>query len=159
MGGDISIDRDAIHEFHYQVRHSVRSSAGVQHAGDVGMFQARQNLPFLQEAADDFAIQKSAPDDFDGDLEAHIVVVAFSQENVTHAAGTDARENPVRSQLAGWQLVLYRHVPGFDVKRGELPEGMGAGIEVGADQPFQCISQFGQTGALLIEEEAAFRLR
>ncbi len=98
MAGAVTIDGCAIHELHDQVRRPVGSCSGVQHPGDVGMLHARQDLPFLTEAADDLVVEKDARDHFDGYLPPYIVVIALGQVDGAHAAGPNARKNGIGSQ-------------------------------------------------------------
>jgi len=64
----------ALDVFHDEVREAIFGRAPVQHPGDVGMVEARQDLPLPPEPRHDLGAVRPFPDELDGDVLLVLVV-------------------------------------------------------------------------------------
>src|ERR1043166_8257985 len=75
----VSIEGDAFYVFHDEVRQALSGGAAVEHARDVGVVERRQDLPLVAKTENHRIAVHTAPDQFDGDQLAVLIVRAFGQ--------------------------------------------------------------------------------
>ncbi len=93
----IAIDGLAGDEFHHHVGHAADSRAAIQQARDVAMVEAGEDLPLGSEALLGQAGTHVGAHELDGDFGAILIVIAHRVEYITHAAGAQHADDPVRA--------------------------------------------------------------
>jgi len=96
----VLVDAHAIYVFHHEVGSALQRDAAVQHAGDVGVVEARQNLAFHAEAANQLRVGgRIGADQLDRDLAFVFIVGAGGKIYRAHAPVSNAADQPVRPHL------------------------------------------------------------
>lgn len=95
-----AVDRYAVDELHREPGKTVRRHATVQQTSDIGVIQRRENLPLIDEAANE-ALTLRAPRRQQLDRYAFpiLVVSAFGEIDGPHASATDLAQNAIGTDL------------------------------------------------------------
>jgi hypothetical protein len=96
----VTIETDSVDVFHRQVRHTVFARTPIEQAGDVGVIQVGQDLPFGPEPARQGAGGHQAVDELDRDLLLELLVSALCQVDGAHAATTQCAQDTVTPDQA-----------------------------------------------------------
>ncbi len=96
----VDVDRLAIDQLHHDVGRTVLRDAAVQHLGEIGMVEAREDLALRLEAHGEPLGIEAVAHDLDGDLLRELAVDAFGTVDLAHAAAADARDDAPRAQAA-----------------------------------------------------------
>ena len=115
-------DRETLDVFHHEIGQTVGSGSAIEQSRDIGMFETRQNLSLLAEAAKDFFQIGAAADDLDGDEFVELLVHPAGQENLAHAAAAQLPLDPVGAD----------RLPGSTIEGGlgklhRIPDDAGPG--------------------------------
>src|SRR6266566_3155699 len=130
-------DGNTAHQFHDEIRPTGLCCAAVQHPGDVEMVHQGQGLALSLEPGDDFARVHPWPDDLEGDLALHRLLLIG---HIDHAetALADLLKQYVAHDHRAWRL----H---FKIRRGQrngLAEEV-SGLLMRSQQGFDLCAQFG----------------
>jgi hypothetical protein len=90
-------ERHTLDQLHGEKRPAVVRRAAVQEAGDVGMLEAGEDLPFLQEPAEHVVRVDAALQNLDGDGAFELPVGAVREVDAAHASATDLPVKMVRT--------------------------------------------------------------
>jgi hypothetical protein len=109
--GAVPVDRDALHEFHHQVEQMVGRGPGIEEPRDIGMLEARQQLPLAHEPV--AHREKTRRQELHGHALGKRAVASLGQVHRAGAAGAEEPQEPIGTddparQIAGrgqgWQL-------------------------------------------------------
>jgi len=92
-------DRLAFDVFQRQVRQAVAGHAGVEQAGDVGMRQAREDLPFAGEAGAQVGVGQARAQQLQRDAALIEPIGARGQPDLAHAAFAEQALQPVAADF------------------------------------------------------------
>lgn len=124
------VDSFASNVFHHQIRATIHGAA-IEQAGNVGMVQCCQSLPFGPKASEPFVRGRSGDDD----LDSHFLPVIdnpLGSIDDAHAALADHFTDLIRSNSSSQKIITRR---GFGRRLGE--ETLAFGEFVVAKQPLQ----------------------
>ena len=116
-------DGDAFDILHHQVGDALRGAA-IEEAGDIGMLEISQDLPFRAKAGHHFGPGQHAGNDFDGDLFVELVVFTERAVDSAHSAAPKQPIDAIRPQPGTHQRIV--------IGLGHFVRGSGDG---GFDQP------------------------
>ncbi len=143
-------DRHAFDVFHRQIRRAVGTDAAVDEPRDVRMLEPREDLPLLAKAQQQ--ARRRIRELLDRDALLELAVAAFGQPDLAHAAGADAFQNAIRSELR-----RLRFDDRFDRVRDRGGRSLheASRARVGAQQALDFIERFGVVAARLDEPVGA----
>ena len=155
--GAVLGDGDAVFdELHDEEGNAVGTGAAVEEAGDVGMFEAGEDLAFLLEATEDGTGVEAAAEELDGDFFLKGGVVADGAVDGAHAAAAEEAGDAIGAEALADGLFFGGEGPGFGALFHGGVEG-GAGVGIGIDHGADLEEEFGIAGALAVEECLALR--
>ena len=120
--GGVAGDPGAFDELHDEPGDAVFGGATVEQAGDVGVFEAGEDLAFAAEAAEDEIGVEAGAHQFDGDFGFVLIVGANGEIDGAHASGADFADEPVGADAAPFHAGLPRDVAG-DGENGAVDFG------------------------------------
>lgn len=124
----------AFDEFHDEVGEAVFVGAAIEEAGDVGVVEGGEDLPFEAEAGGGFFRVQPVADEFDGDGLAIGVVVAFGAVDLAHAAAGDEGSDAIGPEAATKERVSFGAlVGGQGIQGGAIPGAIGGGLVQGEE--------------------------
>ncbi len=85
------------HQLHDDVRRAAGGRAAVEHARNIAMIEAGQDLPLGLEALLRVFVADVGAHELDGDFRAVLVVVAHRLEYLAHATGAEYIHDPIRA--------------------------------------------------------------
>ena len=85
----------ALDVFHHQIRQAIVGAAAIEHAGDVRVFEAREDLALAPEAAKEIAAGHAALHDLDRHFLLEHIVTAARAVHAAHAAFADEADDLV----------------------------------------------------------------
>src|SRR5262249_30265425 len=130
------------------VRRPVLSAAAVDHASDIGMLQARQDLPLALEAAQDPLGVHAALDYLDGYFFAEDIIIAARQVDHAHTATAELGENLIGARVRdGGFLASAEREHRLSDRAGHRAGRLG----VGGEQDLYFASQLAVVPTLLSE--------
>src|SRR6185436_19588119 len=94
----VFVDGHPLDQLHDQIGTAVVRAPAVIQAGDVGMFQAGEDLPFGDEAVESFGGRQAGAEHFDGDVPLVVLVFPAGEIDGPHAAAADSPQQPVGTE-------------------------------------------------------------
>ena len=95
-----AVDRHAIDVLHHDVGLTLIGAAAIEHMGDVGVLDRREELALGFGAARGVGVAERAGQHLDRDALPEHAIDALGQPDLAHAAASDRLEEPVRAELA-----------------------------------------------------------
>lgn len=118
------VDRESIDVLHDDVRAAVVGGAAIEEAGNIGVIEGGDNLPFAAEALEDAVRLHAAVDDFDGDLFVVGFVGAVGEINGTHATAAEGLVDGVGADAGGDRFSGFGGSVGKDFRKGRDGRGV-----------------------------------
>ncbi len=90
----------ATHEFHHEVRPTLGSHPGIEHAGDARVLHASKHLPFGLKSSEDLPRVHSEFDELECDLSPHRLLL-LREPDRSHPALAKQMDQPIRADPPG----------------------------------------------------------
>jgi len=117
------VDRHAVHVLHDKVGNAIGAGAAIQEAGNVGMFELGEDLPFAPKALDHRRVLAILLQEFDGHTFVKLGVIPNRFVNETHPSRCNASDDAVGpEELSGLHWTgIEGYVLGLEFQRASAP--------------------------------------
>ena len=149
----VGVERLAVDVLHHQEGEAGLGRAAVVEAGDVRVLEAREDLPFCQEASPRIVTGQPLAQDLDGHLVLELAVRALGEEDVAGTARPEGPQHPVGAELGSLGDLRMRcgdHQLRKAGSRRSLEKALGLAVYV--EELLDPLPELGIRAAGLVEE-------